>query len=626
MRNYVNIDEIASAGKFSSSIFETIYMTIRHEKKKFFVFIFIGFLGRACLLINANIVGIWADKICNNPAICNIDDNFFSNYSFAQFTILMLFLASMGFVFTVLFRLNVSKIGTNASALFYDETTYRVSRFPISFFDTTPFGRIITRFSSDYAAITRMSGGPLSEVLSILFDLILFCLLILLASYYFLPIIFIIIFFNYILYKKNKLTIRKERRQLGINRAPTISHFSETIQGLKDIRIYGKEKIFKYKFHEKLKDFIMQKIKTNNLMNLFSLKMAILNISILFITGVIGAFLMLHQYITLGSLIVVLTFILMTSSTIQVFFEWLTAIEEALTGIERMDYYLKMELEKGSTLPQEAKFNVSYHKSNNYSLKQKVSALAELKNASLEVTNLSIRYYEQSPIILKNISFQINPGEKVGIIGKTGSGKSSLIQAIYYLYPFYEGCIRINGYEPAIGQNIENDKIVSLNDYRSALSIISQEPILFSGTLRDNLILDKNISDEEIFEIAKRLGLRKVLLGGKKLLDAEIKENGRNFSLGERQLLCMTRCLLQNRPVVLMDEATSSIDPCSEEILVNAANQYLQGKTQIIVAHQLSTIESCDRILWIDSGKLVMNGSPKSVLSKFKDFEESKMN
>lgn len=626
MRNYINIDEVAGAGKFSSSIFETISMAINQNKIKFLFFVFLGFLGRACLLVNTNIVGKWADKICNNPSICKMEESFFSNYSFIQFSLLMLFLTVFGFVFTVIFRVNASKIGTNVAALFYDETTFRVSRFPISFFDTTPFGRIITRFSSDYAAITRMSGGPLSEVLSIIFDLSLYCILIFLASYYFLPIIFIIIFLNYLLYKKNKLSIRKERRQLSINRAPTISHFSETIQGVKDIRIYGKEKIFKNKFYEKLQDFVLQKMKTNNLMNLFSLKMAILNISILFITGILGAFLMEHKYITLGSLIVVLTFILMTSSTIQVFFEWLTAIEEALTGIERMDYYLKMDLEKGNTLPKETKFEISYQKVISLSEKEKGCVLANLKNASIDVINLSIRYYEHSPLILKNVSFQINAGEKVGIIGKTGSGKSSLIQAIYYLYPFYEGSIKINGYEPAIGQGIDKENIISLNDYRSSLSIISQEPILFSGTLRDNLTLDKNISDEEIFEIAKRLGLRKIFVGGKKILDSEIKENGQNFSLGERQLLCMTRCLLQNRPIVLMDEATSSIDPCSEEILVNAANQYLQGKTQIIVAHQLSTIESCDRILWINSGKLVMNGSPKSVLSKFKDFEETKMN
>lgn len=627
MSNYYNSDEISSSEKFSSSIFETIKLSFSGKIKLLITYIIIGFIGRALLLFNANIIGMWTDIICDNPVICKKEGNILINSSFFEVFLLLLVLTFLGFILLLIFRLNIGKIGTLATSKLYDEVTARVSRFPVKFFDTNPFGRIITRFSSDYAAVTRMSGGPLGEVLSLVFDLLLFGILILFASPYFISVILFILIVNYFLYKKNKYQIRKERRQLNLLRAPTITHFAESVQGLKSIRVYGKESVFKRKFSEKLKDFILQRIKTNNLINLFSLKMGFLNVSILFLTGIIGAFLMKKSLITLGEMIVVLTFVLMISSTIQVFFEWLTIIEEALTGIERMDYYLKLDLEKGNVLPKSCEFNISNQlKEDRYSILTE-RVFSNEKNVEITVKNLSIKYSENSPLTLKDINFTVNPGEKVGIIGKTGCGKSTLIQAIYYLYPFFSGSIQLNGYEPELDKKAEKTKkSISLSEYRSALSIISQEPILFSGSLRDNLILDKKISDEEIIEVTKRLGLRKVFSGGKKALDIELKENGGYFSLGEKQLLCMARCILQDRPVVLLDEATSSIDPYSEEILVNAVNQFLQGKTQVIVAHQLSTIESCDRILWLDAGKMVMFGVPELVLTKFKNFDEVKIN
>ncbi|WGL60948.1 ABC transporter ATP-binding protein/permease [Pigmentibacter sp. JX0631] len=622
-----NVDEVSSANSFSNSVYKTIYLSLKDNINNFYFLTFLGFMGRACLLINANIIGIWVDKLCVNNAICENRNSYFKNYTFDQFFTLLLFLSFIGFALSLYFRFNISKIGTLSTAKIYDETTYRVSRFPIHFFDTNQFGKIITRFSSDYSAITRMSGGPLAEVLSLIFDLVLFCLLILLASPYFFPVLLFLVGLNFYLYKKNKFLIRKERRQLNIYRAPTITHFSETIQGAKVIKVYGKENVFTNKFNEKLKEFIFQRFRTLNLVSFFSLKMSFLNIAIFFITGALGAFLMKFYYISLGSLIVVLTFILMTSSSVQVFFEWLALIEEALTGIERLDSYLKMNLEEGNFLPIEAQFNNGKKNYSSNHLRNVANPLNGLKNAKLTVKNLSLRYFDHTPIILKDISFDVEAGEKIGIIGKTGSGKSSLINAIFYLYPFLNGKITINNYEPILNENkIVLDNYISLKDFRSSLSLISQEPILFSGTLRDNLILDKNISDDEIFEVTKKLGLRKVFSSGKKILDTEMKENGGNFSLGEKQLLCMTRCLLQNRPIVLMDEATSSIDPYSEELLVNATNQFLHGKTQIIVAHQLSTVEKCDRILWLDSGKIIQFTSPEIVLKAFKNFEDTKFN
>ncbi len=620
-------DEVTFSGKYSHSIFHTLSMSIRDYRKKFIVCILLGFLGRAFLLANANIIGKWADKVCQGSKICGSKDEFFSNFTDSDFFKILLIFSFLGLFLSVIFRITVSRMGTHSAAVLYDETTLRVSRFPMVFFDTNPVGRIITRFSSDYSAITRMSGGPLTEVLSISFDLILYFIFIMIASPYFIVILLFSVFLNYFLYKFNKLKIRKERREVSIIRSPAIAHFAETAQGAKMIRIFGKDLSFKNRFISKINSYIEQKNKTNLCVSLFSLQMAFLNVSLLLITGILGILFVYKGYVSVGSLGVAFTFISMTSTTIQVFFEWLSALEEALTGVERMDDFLHKEIEGGAVLPVSTNFYTN-HKilSIEEDKNIKNSKIFDTKNASLSVENLSLGYHRNFPLALKNVSFSINNGEKIGIIGKTGSGKSSLIQALFHLYPYYEGNVKINGYEADVGQVKSTcGKYINLELFRSAISLIAQEPAIFSGTLRENFIINKDLSDEEIIYVAKLVGLGKLLSNGKKSLDLEIQEKGADLSLGEKQLICMARCLLQNSPIVLMDEATSSIDPFSEELLVNATKKFLQGKTQIIVAHRLTTIEDCDRILWLDSGKVIMDGSAKTVLNAFRRFEGTQL-
>lgn len=620
-------DEVSFNGIYSPTIFKTIFSSIYGYKLKFIIFLVIGFIGRSCLLINANIIGKWADNLCQRFNICNSNINFFSHLNDDEFIKILLFFSIFGLFFSVAFRIVVSRIGTYAAGVIYDETTLRVSRFPMTFFDTNPIGRIISRFSSDYSAIARMSGGPVTEILTILFDLILYFIFVMLASIYFVPIMIVTIYFNYILYSLSKNKIRKERREICVRRSNVLSHFSETLYGTRIIRIFGKDNSFIKKFNSKIEQYIIQKNKTNFLINLFSFKLAILNILILFFTSILGIYLVINKYVTVGSLGVAITFILMISTTVQVFFEWVAVLEEALTGIERLDNFLHKEIECGSFLPVVSKFNTN-HKHVNIDQEREIRSLRfyDNKNASLSVENLSLKYIENGNFILKNVDFRVSNGEKIGIIGKTGSGKSTILQAIYHLYPLSEGSVKINDFEADIGQKkIFNHKYISLEMFRSAISFIAQEPTIFSGSLRENFTINKNISDDEIIFVANNIGLGKLLSKGKKSLDLEIRERGFNLSLGEKQLICMVRCLLQNSPIILMDEPTSSIDPFTEELLVNAIKKFLQDKTQIIVAHRLSTIQNCDRIIWFDSGKIKMDGKSSTVLNAFKTFNETKL-
>ncbi|MFN7455403.1 MAG: ABC transporter C family protein, partial [Pseudobdellovibrionaceae bacterium] len=231
-------------------------------------------------------------------------------------------------------------------------------------------------------------------------------------------------------------------------------------------------------------------------------------------------------------------------------------------------------------------------------------------NCSLEFSSVQFRYRPDLPWVLHEVSFQIPAGERWGIIGRTGSGKSSLIQALFRMYPIEGGRVLLNG---------KPQDLFDLNHYRQHISFIAQDPILFRGNIRQNLDLENKHTDEDLCEVLERVGLGN--WGTPEGLHTIIEEKGRNLSQGERQLLCMARCLVHRAPLVVMDEATASVDPQSEEILVRATEEFFAERTQIIIAHRLSTLEKCHKILWLQNGRVEMIGTPQEVLPVFRSFE-----
>jgi ABC-type multidrug transport system fused ATPase/permease subunit len=227
-----------------------------------------------------------------------------------------------------------------------------------------------------------------------------------------------------------------------------------------------------------------------------------------------------------------------------------------------------------------------------------------------------MRYRDDLPLVLSSVDLHIKAGEKVAIVGKTGSGKTSLVQALFRLYPIEQGILKVGGKSADTGAGG-----VSLTKYRSSMAYITQQATLFLGTIRTNLDSSGLIEDEMLIEALRRVQfLEATSTHGdyKRWLDFPISENGSNLSVGERQLICMARCLLQDAPVVILDEATSSVDPKSEEIITKATDEFFKGKTLLIIAHRLSTIQSCDRVVWLQNGRVHKSGSPKEILPEFK--------
>lgn len=593
-------------GGFSKSVLNMLWQAYRNSLGIIFLTLLTGFIGRIFILGNANIIGYWVDSFCIDSETCTPAPSWTQGLDSMDYITVLSVGTLLGFMMTFVFRVWFSRASAEAISNIYDEVTIRTSRYPISFFDTNPAGRIITRFSSDYGNVFRLFGGPLAEFFAIIFDLLAMILLISIASPYYLIPVSIIILLNFAVFKINHTRLRKARRDLSHSRSPSISHFAETTQGASSIRAFSKQDSFLERFEKLDTLYLKQKVKTSLHIMGFSLQMNMLTALLFLITGFGALYLVSTGRASVGSVGVAFAFIVLSGSTVQMFFEWMSQLEEALVGAERLDQYLRLPIEKGSFLPSHAQFSTEHPvepPQTNTAIQTEY--LKSKKALAVKFNDVWLSYDGQTPV-LKGVHFEIQAGEKVGIIGKTGSGKSSIIQSLFGLYPIYKG-------EILIGDLSTQKSPVA--EFRRHMSLIPQDPSLFQGTVRDNLDISRTLPEEKLYEVLKKIGLKE--WASPEGLKIPIEERGRNLSMGEKQLICLGRCLLQDTEVVVLDEATASVDPHSEEIMMQATRDFFNGKTQIIIAHRLSTLESCHRIIWIDSGKVRQIGPPAEILSQF---------
>ncbi|MEK6628715.1 MAG: ABC transporter ATP-binding protein [Bdellovibrionota bacterium] len=579
---------------YSKTLYDTLLQAYRPFMLRIAILILIGFIARLLILSNAQIIGEFLDRtnIVNSE---NLTPLFYK----------ILNISIISFVLTLFYRILFSSFSALAVSRIYDETTYRVSRFPISFFESQPVGKITTRFSSDYGNAFRLFGGPLAEFLSILFDLISIMVLLVFIHPYFLLTFGCASFVYYLLLVRNQGRLRETRRNLSALRAPSISHFSETVQGATVIRQNSKEATFINKFMEYDSKYLATKWAVFWRVTKFSFELNILSTVLFTLNGFICLYLIKNNTMGIGLTGVVLSFSMLAAHTLQMFFEWFSQFEEAFTAVEKLDEYIRHPIEPGIKLPSYSDFLTSHpkkdKKQDKHQEKQQNNTSTLTSQADLQVENLCFKYPSSQELILNEISFKLKKGGKLGIIGRTGSGKTTLISLLLKLYPAQKGVIMVNGVnEP------DNEK------HRSLFSVISQDQLFLTGTIRDNLDLFGNKSNAELENVLKKVGL-------KHSLSTPVAEKGQNLSYGEKQLLSLARGLLQNSLIFIFDEATSNIDPQSETLMNQALKELLNDKTQIRIAHRLQTVEDCDQILWLDHGSIKKIGPAKEVLVAFKE-------
>ncbi|XP_033637621.1 multidrug resistance-associated protein 5-like [Asterias rubens] len=473
-----------------------------------------------------------------------------------------------------------------ASSTLHRKVFHRVVHSPMSFFDVTPLGRILNRFSNDLDELDINLPLKMDNVLNNGI-LIFFSLLTLALVFPLLLVALLVIFCLYLVLNSFfRQGIRDIKRFENVARSPWFSHIMTTVQSLSTIHAYRKNDEFIERLHHHLDD-------STNLLILFYIANRWLAVRFdtitLLLTSATGLFAVLSHGIvpaaTIGLAIVYSNQLLgLTQYTVRLAAE----VNARFTSVERITYYIN-ELEQEA--PQ--------------SIKKTKPAQIWPTEGRIVVRNLKMRYRKHLPMVLRGINFDIHPNEKVGIVGRTGSGKSSLGVAMYRLVEKSHGSILIDGVD--ISQ-------IGLYDLRSKLSIIPQDPVLFIGTIRYNLDPQNKFTDEEIWKALEKTYMKETISNLDQQLQAPVVENGENFSVGERQLLCMARALLRNSKILILDEATAAIDTETDSLIQQTIKQAFTNCTILTIAHRLNTILDSDRIMVLSAGKIVEFDSPSALL------------
>ena len=276
-----------------------------------------------------------------------------------------------------------------------------------------------------------------------------------------------------------------------------------------------------------------------------------------------------------------LNYLLQMTSTIRSLLSAYSETEAKLISLERCSYFMEVKPEEGYKGLELLESALRRNKDVNIDVK----SLSWPTRGKVEIKNLSVKYRENLPNVLRDINLTIKPGTKVGIVGRTGAGKSTLISAIYRTFDEFKGEIKIDDKEI---------RSIDLKLLRNTMTIISQDPYLFNDTLRNNIDPTKKFTDEAIQDILSEVKLWEKFssLEG---LDSKIESGGSNLSQGEKQLLCLARALLFDNKVVLMDEATANIDTQTEAVIQRLIKDRLNNSTILMIAHRLNTILHCDK-------------------------------
>lgn len=223
----------------------------------------------------------------------------------------------------------------------------------------------------------------------------------------------------------------------------------------------------------------------------------------------------------------------------------------------------------------------------------------------IKFSDVTLAYREDLPPALKNLSFTIRPEEKIGIAGRTGAGKSSLVSCLFRIVEISGGAVYIDGVDI---------KTIGLHDLREQISIIPQDAMLFSGTIRTNLDPSGKHSDSEIWTALEQVNLKSLIFELRDQLDTKIEEGGLNLSVGQKQLACMARALLKGSKILVLDEATASVDQATDIIIQKTLRTVFANRTVIIIAHRIPSIIHCDRVMVLDQGQLLEVGHPHDLL------------
>ncbi|KMU83907.1 canalicular multispecific organic anion transporter 1 [Coccidioides immitis H538.4] len=487
--------------------------------------------------------------------------------------------------------------GTNASKSMLQKAMTRVLRAPMSFFDTTPLGRITNRFSKDIHTMDNDLCDAM-RIYYLTFTMIISVMVLIIVFYHFFAVALVPLLVLFLLAANfYRASAREMKRHEAVLRSVVFAQFGEAVSGTASIRAYGLQDHFIKRIRAAIDNMNSAYFLTFSNQRWLSIRLDAVGCLMVFVTGILVVTSRFDVEPSISGL--VLSYILAIFQMLQFTVRQLAEVENNMNATERIHYY-------GTQLEEEAPLHMR--------------ELDKTWPSRGEITfsNVQMRYREGLPLVLQGLNMKIQGGERIGIVGRTGAGKSSIMSALFRLTELSGGSIEIDGIDIST---------IGLHDLRSRLAIIPQDPTLFRGTVRSNLDPFNQYSDLELWS-----ALRKADLVGEGPtsneqepaetaknanqpqqrihLDSPVEEEGLNFSLGQRQLMALARALVRDSRIIVCDEATSSVDFETDQKIQKTMAQGFEGKTLLCIAHRLRTIINYDRICVMAQGRIAEFDTP----------------
>lgn len=490
--------------------------------------------------------------------------------------------AFLMFVFSV----TLTTLGTRASRVMLQNAMTRVLRAPMSFFDTTPLGRITNRFAKDVDILDNNLTDAMRMYFFTLAMIISVFILIIVYFHYFaiaLGPLFLMFLFSASYYRASA---REIKRHESVLRSEVFSRFSEAVSGTASIRAYSLQSHFVTGIHRSVDQMNSAYYLTFSNQRWLSVRLDTIGNLLVFTTGILVVTSRFSVSPSTGGL--VLSYILSIVQMIQFIVRQLAEVENAMVSTERLYYY-------GTELDEEPPLH----------LKDVPDSWPQ--KGEIVFNEVQMRYRDGLPLVLQGLNMTVAGGERIGIVGRTGAGKSSIMSTLFRLVELCGGSISIDGV---------NIAQVGLKDLRTRLAIIPQDPTLFRGTIRSNLDPFNEHTDLELWSALRQADLVDANANlddkthGRIHLDGVVEEEGLNFSLGQRQLMALARALVRGSQIIVCDEATSSVDMDTDRKIQQTIQTGFRGKTLLCIAHRLKTIINYDRICVMEQGRIAELDTP----------------
>ncbi|MED6173013.1 Multidrug resistance-associated protein 4 [Stylosanthes scabra] len=479
-------------------------------------------------------------------------------------------------------------MGLKTAQLFFTQILNSILHAPMSFFDTTPSGRILSRASTDQtnvdALLPLFLGIVIAMYITVLSIFIVTCQNAWPTAFLLIPLVWLNIWYRaYFLASSREIT-----RLDQITKAPVIHHFSETISGVMTVRAFRKQKRFTEENVRRVNANLRMDFHNYCSNEWLGFRLELFG-SLVFCISAMFMILLPSNVIKPENVGLSLSYGLSLNGVLFWAVYMSCTIENKMVSVERIKQF--------TNIPSEP----------SWIIKDRLPPSNWPGQGNVDIKDLQVRYRPNTPLVLKGITLSINGGEKIGVVGRTGSGKSTLIQVFFRLVEPSGGKIIVDGIDISM---------LGLHDLRSRFGIIPQEPVLFEGTVRSNIDPTGQYTDEDIWKSLERCQLKEAVASKPEKLDSLVIDNGENWSVGQRQLLCLGRVMLKRSRLLFMDEATASVDSQTDGVIQRIIREDFAACTIISIAHRIPTVMDCDRVLVVDAGRAKEFDKPSNLLQR----------